>query len=410
MGKGKNGCEPVRVAMNVMDFALEDQANPEWVILPVPSEPEREFNVTTKDGLTLIVPRKTKWVWSLEDRPYRSVILDEEGRVVSTGWPKFGNLGEPGYEEDLAYLNRALASNGRVTAYTKEDGSLAIRSVINGQVVFRTRGSFDGGPFGPVMRKVAEQKYPALLDPGVHPYGSLLFEFVSPNPEFKVVLNYPEDDLIFLGAVGHSDLRVATDEEMEALASNHGLRLVETVDLPSDIDELLATVKEWERKEGVVVRFDDGQRFLKVKSASYLALHRLKSNLNAKNVRALCTERDVKTHEDFEQLIYEQGGDFEMVTDARPMVDAYLQGTRGADERLETLRAEVSEAAARFPERRDFATKFAPVLDPAERSVAFLLLDGKLERAKERLRTIKLDATFKAYSAEDDQRAELFDA
>lgn len=227
------------------------------------------FRIVKQDNLTFICPKKNLWDWENDGMKWlRSVIVDEKGYVVSCGFPKFGNYNE--FKEDTEKLNKSLESQEQVLFTHKYDGSLCIRSVINGNVILRTRGTIDGNfeyenrtSFKEKFRLVAEEKYPILLNPDWNNDKSLLFEYLSKDD--RIVLSYEENDLIFLGAVYHY-LKLATWNELKQIANEGNLKLVELFELPNDITTLLEQVKNWEI-EGVVARCNDSQTLVKVKSA-----------------------------------------------------------------------------------------------------------------------------------------------
>jgi hypothetical protein len=376
------------------------------------------FRATTRGGLTLVVPAKDGDMlqlgsWENVSPWLRSVVLDaDSGAVRSVGFPKFWNFGQVSGDE--AALAAALTDPSLTVRFTeKMDGSLAIRSVIDGTVVFRTRGTFDGGDFGPAMRRVAADRYPVLLDPEFEPDASLLFEFV--HPEFRVVIRYDQPDLILLGRVAHTNMTQMPYTDLSVYADAHSLSLVGAHELPRDVVGLSETVQNWTDSEGIVVRvegapsdpevarhFVGGVWLLKLKSLDYLTRHRLRFHLTAKTVREMCQVRDVRSHDDFGRALADIGGDWEMAQDARPLVDAYLAARGQAEARFAALREQVAAAAAEFPIRKDFAISFASRLNGSEKGVAFTLLDGKTDRAWEVLLNATLDQAFINAQAADE--------
>lgn len=374
-------------------------------------EQERGFSHFQLDDLVLVIPRMgAKFAaadWPPEERPYRSLILDTTSeQAVSAGFPKFGNYGE--FADDTAALEAALAGEEEVWFTAKMDGSLAIRSVIAGEVVFRTRGTFDGGPHGPAMRAVAAARYPLLLDPQFEPERSLLFEFVS--PDFWIVLPYPEDDLILLGAIEHASLRQADLPELKELATVNGLHLIETYTLPREPTELLATINAWRGKEGIVARCASGQVLVKIKAAQYLQLHRLRFGLTARVVREICLEIDIQQESDFERYLAEQGGDWEIAQEARPLVAIFLHARARAHFRFESLKTEIpGRIEAVGGSKKRFALEFALALPAAEKAAAFSLFDGEPEQAYRGLERAALNEDFLAAETADAEAERLVD-
>src|ERR1051326_7970675 len=156
----------------------------------------KSFIIDEVEGYTFIHPKQTKWDWIEEELPLRSTAVDRQGLVVSSGWPKVFYLGERPAND--AKLEADLSSGDEVFFTEKLDGTLIIRSVLpDGRVIFRTRGTWDGGDYGKLARAIAQDRYPALLDPTLLPEWSLLFEYVGPAN--LIVIAYAQEDLWFLG-------------------------------------------------------------------------------------------------------------------------------------------------------------------------------------------------------------------
>ena len=95
------------------------------------------FKVNTVGGEVMIQPHRTKLRWSDEELPWRSLVTDPSGRVLSAAWPKFFNYGENAAHD--ADFVRALAA-GEVTFVEKLDGTLLVADARRGGPRLRTRG------------------------------------------------------------------------------------------------------------------------------------------------------------------------------------------------------------------------------------------------------------------------------
>lgn len=279
--------------------------------------------------LVLVAPSKTKFRWLPHELALRSLLVRPDGTIVSSGWPKFYNFSEnPAHD---AITNQALA-DGRVAFTTKEDGSLVIRSVIAGRAHFRTRGSHELGVFHePVMRLVA--RYPVLLDPTYRPEGSVLFEFCSDDPAQQVVVRHAEARLVVLGYVHHPVQEdglprvLASRETTTTLSKEIGAPCVDFHELPADAAAVVATVKKWDGREGVVAWcvLEDGTTHLtKFKSFWYLALHALKSKISDRRFRQFCFLRDIVDEAGLRAALGDLGLDWEAIEWIRGRFDAYL--------------------------------------------------------------------------------------
>lgn len=309
-----------------------------------------EFKTVEEGGLTLVFPRKNKWDWTAEERWLRSVVVDSKGHIVSTGWPKFGNYGE--FQADTQVLNKALAGGSPVRFTHKEDGSLCIRDVVAGRVMMRTRGTMFGGQrgedgmpsFGERFAEVAVRKYPQLLDPKWFDVGiSLLFEYVAPDNQ--VVVRYTEGDLILIGMLVHEPRKNGKAQrpfivpwgEMSEFAKSENLTLVELKELPTDPTGLLEEVKDW-RTEGVVVRCpdphtsDEDQVLVKVKSAWYLANHRMKHSMNYQRILEFVETSGIRNEQQLVDRLRASDFDFEIIESAKELYARYQAAELLADE------------------------------------------------------------------------------
>lgn len=291
------------------------------------SKVRSDFRQISQDELIFICPRKNMWDWSAEERFLRSVVVDRNGYVVSCSWPKFGNYGE--FLGDTEILKKDLEAGAPVRFSHKEDGSLCIRSVIGGQVVMRTRGTLYGGERGEDgtesykerFFRTAHRKYPKLLDPKWMTDRSLLLEYVAPSN--LVVVRYKEEDLIFLGYVDHS-LHMGCWSEIESVAQEGQLNLVRLHDLPKDPIEILKIIKTW-KDEGIVARCNQDQTMVKVKSAHYLAQHRMKFSINYKFMVEFAELSGIKNEEDLISELKACDYDYEIIETVLPFYHRYQE-------------------------------------------------------------------------------------
>lgn len=334
-------------------------------------------------GRVLVHPARNKYEWAEDELIFRSAVLDADGAIVSLGWPKFFNQGEsPSHDVRIA---RALETGDAIITH-KHDGSLLIRSVLpEGELLFRTRGSYDGGTYGTAARAVAQAKYPALLDPAVFPQGSLLFEYVGQANQ--IVVRYDgEDDLIFLGAVEHATQRYLPFPELKALAQTLGLRLVETYDWAraGAIGEVLGLVQDWNHAEGVVVRSGDGQMLLKIKSAWYFAQHALRWHMTYESIVRFVLDGGITDEAGLEAGLAKAGWDFEIIVKAKEHFATY-QSRRAEAEALkaqtQAILDQFNATKTEFEDERARRKAFAALVFGQHAPLAkyaFTLYDGKL--------------------------------
>lgn len=365
---------------------------------------QEEFKVVAENGLVLVHPRKNKFDWSDNERWLRSVVVRaSNGTIVSTGWPKFGNDGE--FAEDSHRLRQALERGEPVRFTYKEDGSLCIRDVVDGQVMMRTRGTMWGGErgddglpsFGERFAAVARQRYPQLLDPSWHAHGaSLLFEYVGPDN--RVVVRYNESDLILLGIVDHTKLEwcegvrrpvIRSWPETAEFAQREGLRAAETADLPMSITAVVSAV-EGRRAEGIVVRCrrtpesGEDQILVKVKSAWYLANHRMRHSMNYQRILEFVEANGIRDEAGLVALLKKMDFDFEIIQDAKQLFALYA----AAIERADCYEREAARLLAEFEadcqsvdgkEKRKQLAAMACAQPVSVKSMIFALYDGNTE-------------------------------
>jgi len=213
--------------------------------------------------------------WTPITEVARGLILDlAEWRIVALPFPKFFNLGEGD--------RQAPAEDFEATE--KQDGSLIIAFVHRGVRRTATKGSFN-----------SEQAVAALqmLKPGtVYPGFTHLFELVG--PENKIVVNYPHNELRFLGGYstdGHETLRGS--ETWEYMAAHYPVAKVHGCGSLADL--VAHTARLPKDQEGYVLRFADGTR-LKLKGDEYKRLHACISRLSP------LTVWDAMQHEESEMM------------------------------------------------------------------------------------------------------------
>jgi hypothetical protein len=374
------------------------------VVLDI-SKIRSDFRVVSQDGLNLVCPKKNMWDWSDEEKWLRSVVVDDNGLVVSCAWKKFGNYGE--FSTDTSVLDWALKHKKPVLFTHKEDGSLCIRSVMNNRVVMRTRGTLYGGyaeegeeTFAERFQKVAANKYPAVLDPSMFQDRSLLFEYVSPTN--RIVINYKEDDLVFIGAIIHGNLRICSWAELELIASSFDLNLVKVHELPTSSVEIIHAVNEWD-DEGVVTRCNfspvpfgpkaeiiKDQVLVKIKSAKYLAKHRMKFSMSYKFMVEFVELSTIVGEAELVKKLRDCDYDWETIDAAKQFYERYRAACKLTDDAMKIARRLHSEFLAdALPEwagggdlvkqRKEYA-QIACAQGGLIRPMMFALYDGKVDR------------------------------
>lgn len=231
-------------------------------------------HVVNGETLWLIQPQHIGCKWVQENKYFRSSVWNDEGELVSAGFPKFTNWGE---NPEHFPVPQSLKNT---TIVEKIDGSLLIVSKYKGNYIIRTRGTVDASKLdnGHEIEVFKTSILPKLM---FHEHetwdASILFEWVS--PENRIILNYGDQPNWYLvGVVDHIEYSLWTQGALDVFAEESGFKRPVTYDFPS-VEALMADVEQWKGKEGVCVYSKDGQRIHKVKGLWYLALHRMKEAL-----------------------------------------------------------------------------------------------------------------------------------
>jgi len=360
------------------------------------SKVRSDFKRISDGNLTLIVPKKNVWDWSKDERFLRSVVIDNNGYVVSCSWPKFGNFGE--FTEDTKILEEDLEDGSEVRWSHKEDGSLCIRSVINNKVILRTRGTLYGGESNETESYKEKffrtaNKYPKLLDPNWMNDRSLLFEYVAPDN--LVIITYTEEDLIFLGFVYHN-LQIGKWKEVEEIAKENNLNLVRLHNLPRDPIKVLEIIKTW-KEEGVVARCNKDQIMVKVKSAHYLAKHRMKFSINYKFMVEFAELSGIISEEDLINELKLCDYDFEIIEIAIPFFYRYKKSVDYVNKILKEAKKIINSFSSTKKDkigiRKDLAISISKK-DGIVKSFVFLLYDNKLDRIQNLRKKIILNEKY----------------
>lgn len=262
------------------------------------------------------------------------------------------------------YANNVLVHN-----------STLIVSKYKGQLITRTRGTIDAYAHENGKEiDILKQKYPNAFDNELLDNGhSIIFEWVSPTN--RIVVAYDEVDAILIGIIKHEDYSYFTQHELDVYAVALGVKRPEMYYF-RNIDTLCEAVNAFKGKEGICVYYDNDQRIVKIKSAWYLLIHKMKSKLN--NINELIEMFIAMDYPEKDKFVEEltQNSDYELVTMLQPEIDKmyvsygnYKTFIRALDESLENIKA--------LPTRKEQALKIKELFKPEYISLAFSLLDGK---------------------------------
>lgn len=200
--------------------------------------------------------------WS---RECRGITFDPKGRVIARTLHKFFNVGEK--EETQVHK----IDWGRVArVMDKRDGSMIAAMVLNGEVVCKTKKSFE------TSQAIRANEY-IKARPNYEKFIRLCskldltptFEWTS--PEDRIVLKYNHDELVLLHT--RDNVNGEYNHGIEEMAATFDIPLVEEL-TPQTFSpqEFLNEAATREQIEGWIVQFDDGN-MVKLKTKWYIDLH-----------------------------------------------------------------------------------------------------------------------------------------
>jgi hypothetical protein len=314
--------------------------------------------------------------WTEDTLIYRSSIWNRDGELISAGFKKFFNYTE---QPDLVPdpTDDQLVEGSIVE---KMDGSLLIISKYKGELICRTRGTFNVENLENGFEiEFLKKKYPKLFNSDLYEAldyeVSILCEWTTPTN--VIVLKYgDEPELKLIGIIYHGDYSMMQQSTLESWSR--------VLDVPrpmtytfNNVQHMVQTIKHLEDKEGVVVYYECEQIQKKFNAAKYLKLHRFKENATWKNVLRLYVDGEYESIANFMEYI-KNVFDFECLE----MITQFVAPIHCAsvDElgKLAELKEEV-ENLKKFKEtRKDQALYIIEQFGNTKyKSVAFLFLDNK---------------------------------
>lgn len=225
--------------------------------------------------------------WNKATLTCRGLIVRMDGRVVARPFPKFFNWDEPkpkGSEFQMSLDEPVVVTD-------KLDGSLGIlyrkplvaRQYAPGEVDFErgdyaiaTRGSFTSDQ-ALHATKIWQEKYEDEFGYRINPRLTYLFEIIYPSN--RIVVDYQDlDDLVLIGAV---DIEGGFVYGPEMVPGWPGPKAAV---FPYRTLREAVQAKPRPGKEGFVVRSLSDSLMVKIKQEDYVALHRIVTGLNEKEI------------------------------------------------------------------------------------------------------------------------------
>jgi RNA ligase len=313
------------------------------------------YLVAGKDTHPLVVDRKTAIM-----RELRGLIFDRDGRVASRRLHKFFNLGE---RDDVTLID---VSKPHVVL-EKLDGSMITPFMVNGELRWGTKmGLTDVSEqvekfieFDAVRASNYKRFALTMIEQDCTP----IFEWCSRKQ--RIVIDYPEDRLVLIAVRDNETGEYVSFDRL--LADYPEIPRVSELAPIADLDLFTSELRKREDIEGVVIRFNDGH-MVKVKTDTYVALHRAKSELESeRNVVRLILEDKV---DDLLPLLI---GD-----DRGAMLDYVDKVNLSIRAHVDLVNIELDDIRKNGVSRKDFA--ISNKLDPSIRAFVFKHWDNACTR------------------------------
>lgn len=298
---------------------------------------EGYFNITPDEFCGLycwLITPEIDAKWNKNNLFYRSLIVDREGNVLSSGWPKFFNYGE----KPECYPEPENFNDWKIE--DKIDGSLLIADYVNDQFSMRTRGTVSYS-----SQKNAEdfellpKKYPKVIEfLKENTHISLLFEIVTPNN--VIVVRSKQIDFYLIGAINKNEMCVVSSSDLTniwrkigGMSTPQSYNFLDT----NDLSKISECIKHWKGKEGIVVSYNNGQNRIKFKSDWYCFIHRVKSQLNSTdNLIDFYIEKEIPSAENFSKVI-ETEFDFEIAIQLKDEIEKICDAGEKAKKYIDNL-------------------------------------------------------------------------
>lgn len=329
------------------------------------------FRLTTGEiageECTLVTPLENWSGWNKENLIFRSSIWNSEGELISAGFPKFFNWNES------SHICPEPTDIRKCEVVEKIDGSLLILSRYKGELICRTRNSFDTLFMQSHSDiKVLKEKYPLVFNLNMDDV-SYLYEWTTPNN--IIVLNYgPEPELKLVGLVHHKDYSLARQKELDLIAESLEVGRPKWYSF-SSLEDMILDVSLMENKEGVCCYYNNGQSIKKVKSLDYLKRHAFKSNICLETALDLYLNWGEPSYLDAMSLLVKEF-DFECGQIATPFISKVVDAKKEVDKIIQSFKSTVNEVKCMI--RKDAARIIVQKYGDTNRAgFVFSLLDNK---------------------------------
>ena len=311
-----------------------------------------EFRVMEKAGYTVInymVSLENTFLWDSDDpvgsavrRECRGITFDSEGKLICRKYHKFFNIGE----KEETQLNKINLYEPHIVL-EKLDGSLiSAQPTPDGFVLVTKAGVTEISQQAEEFIK-DKSHYSTFISKCIQKGTTPLFEWVS--RQNRIVIDYPEDQLILTGLRYNDTGKYVDYEIMKSYATAWSIPVVKAVNglAVQNIDLFVRQVREWDDGEGVVIRFDDGH-MVKIKADDYVLRHKSKDSISQEKNVLDCILQDAV--DDLVPLL--------APNDVERLCSFQRAFWRGLDEVALEMAELFVEGNKMYPEKKDFAVEF----------------------------------------------------
>jgi RNA ligase len=316
-----------------------------------------EIRVIEKDWYTVInyaVALEDTFEWDCEDphsssirRECRGLIFDKQGKLISRPYHKFFNA----CEKEETQLNKINLYEPHVVL-EKLDGSMIRPIPTKEGFRLATKAGITDVAMNAEVFIASDMDYVDLIRGLIEGGMTPIFEWCSRKN--RIVVDYPEDQLILTAIRDTETGEYVPYAEMVEIAEHSGIPVVKAVDglAVQDINLFVKQVREWDDGEGVVLRFDTGH-MVKVKADDYVLRHKTKDSISQeKNVIQVILDDSV---DDLVPLLTPQ--------DAERLKDFQHSFWSNVDAAAISLAIQFVPANKKYPDKKDFAVEFVQKLE-----------------------------------------------
>lgn len=301
----------------------------------------KEFNTKyqhRRDGEEILIfpgPHMHHYRWkNYQLRWLRSMHIDAETKaIISCGLPKFMSLGTG--VEQYSVSTDDISKAKDLIATKKIDGTCLIRYVMNGKVKWRTKQSFYIQLENDFEIDEFLKQYPKLSDPSFCADLTLIFEWVSPFNQ--IIVKYDEPGITLIGAIKYTShvpwykasINLLQIQALTAISEECGVHVVENFGLRkiSEINFFIDQVHFEEYQEGYVLRFNNEQQLVKIKSNWWLLAFACKISYTTAMAAELWIHWDKPKYQEYCER-FQQTFDKTMLNKALPVISAMYNGVK----------------------------------------------------------------------------------